>query len=232
MDEPPPAMSGVVHGLNPPALTTVPWPMPIRAMLVLSMVAACAHPARSRAHGASVPEAEPEPEHLVMKQPGMVSVTIPNPFVRLGPCPEHTTRVDERRRGAGELSCRLPDGVRHGPYARNTMGAPVRRYAFIGKAERGQYERGIRVGVWHVLQWGPGMIPHVHEVVYADGEPRSRRIVEVDGGTCRKRCDDEARKCQARQDACPPGAPCLFRDCRGRRMHCHLNCQAVKHPVW
>jgi hypothetical protein len=45
---------------------------------------------------------------------------------------------------------------------------------------------------------------------------------------CRRRCTERAKDCNAAQMACPPGAPCIHRDCEGEHLGCDAACTGVR----
>jgi hypothetical protein len=160
------------------------------------------------------------------------TVTIPSGFFELAACPAGTTRSDTRRDGYGEVACRTASGVLEGPYASNVMGADGQLPG--GVSERGAYHDGARAGLWYRMAWGLGSAEYT-ETVYADGKLVSERHLmnhKAAADACRKRCDEQEKSCEAARQACPPGAPCVYRACDGEQLSCEAGCDVVPVAPW
>jgi hypothetical protein len=159
-------------------------------------------------------------------------VVVPSVFFDLPACPPGATRTDTRQNGYGDVACRSADGVLDGPYASNIQ-APDRNLPG-GVSERGEYRHGARAGLWYRMKWGMGAATY-YAVTYADGRITSEHELIAHGASadaCRRRCTEQAKGCNAAQMACPPGAPCMHRNCEGDQLSCDAECAVVRVAPW
>lgn len=162
---------------------------------------------------------------------------IPNPFWGAPSCPQGTTLVDKRRDKLGEASCQHSDGTRHGFFASNVLHPPKRSIWPEGFAERGQYHEGARHGSWYTMRWSWPYFdnPLYERVEYDHGTVVTRQALGPSQETikrCANACVDTLQRCENRP-SCPPGVPCVQRDCQAEKLSCEITCQGqVKCPWW
>jgi hypothetical protein len=170
------AISCLALALGCGAAVTVPTEMASAAVPPTTTHVQAAPPAAPADDAVS-----PEPESITVRAEsggGTASVALPNVFFGLPVCGNGKVRSDLRTEYLGEVACRDERGELDGPYASNHLDPTVEETS--GLAERGQYDRGRRVGTWFQMHWAAAAVSYEVDT-YLNGELLGRHSIAANG---------------------------------------------------